>query len=159
MVVGLFLRAFARRCARAMMSVISDIPDVCNLLHTRSSSFLHSRSPSQCCQNGRMDVKQRIKSIIDSREDLTIRNVALKAGMSDSSLNKFLNNAEQSTTLRSLEKIADALGVSLRWLMFGEDDQPQVIRIWDHIPQRKRADAIRVLSAFVDEEKAGGAKE
>lgn len=69
-----------------------------------------------------MDMRERIKSIIDANPDLSIRNASLAAGMSDSFLSKFLKGQTDSMTIRTAEKLADALGVDPQWLIFGEGD-------------------------------------
>lgn len=93
-----------------------------------------------------MEVRGRIQQIIDSREDLSVRNVSLSAGMSDSALHKFLTNSTQSMSAQNLEKIAKALGVSFRYLMFGEE--AEIVEIWDRIPESRRPHARDVLETF-----------
>jgi transcriptional regulator with XRE-family HTH domain len=92
------------------------------------------------------DVKQRIRELIEARDDLSPRNVALKAGLSDSLVHKFLTKESQSMTVRNLEKIADAMGVSLRWVLFG--DEAEVVDIWDRIPVEQRPHARNILETF-----------
>jgi len=58
-----------------------------------------------------MGVKENIRKIIDADPDLTVRNVSLAAGLSDSALHKFLTKPEQSMSVANLEKVADVLGV------------------------------------------------
>lgn len=72
-----------------------------------------------------MDMRDRIKGIIAANPDLSIRNASLAAGMSDSFLSKFLKGQTDSMTIRTAEKLADALGVDARWLIFGEGDPDQ----------------------------------
>lgn len=97
-----------------------------------------------------MDVKQRIRVIIDSRPDLTIRGVSLASGMSDSALHKFLTNQTQSMTIDNLERIAEAMGISLRVLLF--DEEADIVQIWDRIPIERRQHASDVLATFADRE-------
>jgi predicted transcriptional regulator len=100
-----------------------------------------------------MDVKERIQAIIDSRPDLSVRNVALKAGLSDSLLHKFLSNPEQSMTLRSLEKVAEAMGVTLRYVLFGEHEpvepvDAEVREIWSGLSTARREEAKELLAVI-----------
>lgn len=83
-------------------------------------------------------MRERIKAVIAEKPDLSVRNVSLAAGMSDSALNKFLNGSVDSITIRTAEKLAKALEVDARWLVFGEGDPEEA---------RDIADAIEELSA------------
>ena len=65
-------------------------------------------------------MRDRITSLIDANDKLTVRNVSLKAGFSDSWLDKLLKGGVKSPTLDSIEKLAIALDVDPRWLAFGE---------------------------------------
>lgn len=67
-----------------------------------------------------MDLRDRIRAIIDADDKLTVRNVSLKAGLSDSWLDKLLKGGVRSPTLENIEKLAEALDVDPRWLAFGE---------------------------------------
>ena len=67
-----------------------------------------------------MDLRDRIRSVIDADDRLSVRNVSLRAGLSDSWLHKLLNGDVRSPTLEAIEKLADALDVDPRWLAFGE---------------------------------------
>lgn len=58
--------------------------------------------------------------MIDADDKLTVRNVSLRAGLSDSWLHKLLKGEVRSPTLEAIEKLADALDVDPRWLAFGE---------------------------------------
>jgi transcriptional regulator with XRE-family HTH domain len=69
-----------------------------------------------------MDLRARIKSVIEADEDLSVRKVSLRAGLSDSWLDKLLKGSVRSPTLENIEKLAEALDVDPRWLAFGEDD-------------------------------------
>lgn len=71
-----------------------------------------------------------------------------KAGMSDTTLTKFLNGHTRSITIENLERLAGVLGVSLRYIMFGEPAGDNVVSIWDRIPERDRPKAVAVLEAF-----------
>lgn len=94
-----------------------------------------------------MEIRERIRQIIDSRDDLTVRNVSLKAGMSDSNLQKFLTGATHSMSVANFEKVAAAMGVSVRFLMLGEEEA-EIIHIWDRIPDARRPHARDVLETF-----------
>jgi transcriptional regulator with XRE-family HTH domain len=122
---------------------------VCSLLRAPSRSILHCENPTHLPHIQRMDVRSRIQAILDER-GLSARSVSLEAGLSDSMLHKFLTSKTQSITVETLEKIAKALGVSLRHLMFGDPDDDKVAYIWDHIPQRDRVRALKLLESFAD---------
>lgn len=81
---------------------------------------------------------------------MTVRKASLEAGLSDSALNKFLTGQTRSITIETMEKIAAALGVSQRWLMFGDPEIENVTYIWDHIPDRRKRAAISALRALAD---------
>lgn len=103
-----------------------------------------------------MDARARIQAILDEK-GLSARKVSLDAGLSDSMLHKFLTFQTQSITVDNLEKIAKALGVSLRHLMFGDPDDEKVAYIWDRIAARDKQRALRVLEGFVEDDgKAAG---
>lgn len=98
-----------------------------------------------------MDIRARIKAIIDSNPELTVRNVSLAAGLSDSALHKFLTGATQSLTLETVDKLAKALGVDPAWLAYGEGDpEPasDITDIWSKIAERDRQRARRILEEF-----------
>jgi transcriptional regulator with XRE-family HTH domain len=76
-----------------------------------------------------MDLRERIRSVIDERDDLTVRNVSLRAGLSDSWLHKLLKGEVRSPTLEAIEKVADVLEVDPRWLAFGEGDPERYTEI------------------------------
>jgi len=97
-----------------------------------------------------MDLRVRIQAIIDQNPGLTYRKVSLDAGLSDSMLHKFMTGQTKSITVENLEAIARALGVSLRHLMFGHPDDDKVAFIWDHIPERRRQQALQILETFAD---------
>lgn len=80
-----------------------------------------------------MDVRDRIKVAIAAKPGQTVRSVSLAAGLSDSMLNKFLSGQTDSMTLKTCEKLADALGVDVRWLAFGEGDPEQASDVADKI--------------------------
>lgn len=121
------------------------------MLRTLSSSKLHYPPCVVGWQNGGMDIRARIKAVIESRPELTVRNVSLAAGLSDSALHKFLTGATNSLTLETVDKIAGALGVDPAWLAYGEGD-PDVATgiadIWDRISERDRRRARRILEEF-----------
>lgn len=69
-----------------------------------------------------MNLRARIEATMAERPELTVRNVSLRAGLSDSWLHKLLKGDVRSPTLENIEKLADALEVDPRWLAFGEGD-------------------------------------
>lgn len=93
---------------------------VCSILHSTSTSILHTPNPHVCEYYSGMDIRDRIHSLIDADDKRTVRNVSLKAGFSSSWLDKFLKGDVRSPTLDSIEKLAVALEVDARWLAFGE---------------------------------------
>jgi transcriptional regulator with XRE-family HTH domain len=68
-----------------------------------------------------MGMRERIKTVIDERDGLTVRNVSLRAGLSDSWLHKLLKGEVRSPTLEAIEKVAEVLEVDPRWLAFGDN--------------------------------------
>lgn len=97
-------------------------------------------------------MRQRIQAEIDQRPDMTIRKLSLDAGMSDSALHKFMTGQTKSLTVDNLEKIAEALGISVRNLWFGaaEGEDDKLTYLWDHIAKKDRNRVLRVLEGFVD---------
>lgn len=64
-------------------------------------------------------IRRRIQERIDADDDLSMRNVSMSAGMSDSALHKYLTGQNDSIRLVNIAGVADAIGVSLDWLLFG----------------------------------------
>jgi transcriptional regulator with XRE-family HTH domain len=106
---------------------------ICRKLHSPSSRFLRYPVALFWWQNAAMDVRDRIKVAIAAKPGQTVRSVSLAAGLSDSMLNKFLSGQTDSMTLKTCEKLADALGVDVRWLAFGEGDPEQASDVADKI--------------------------
>lgn len=98
-----------------------------------------------------MDLRARIQAIIDANPEWTYRSVSLAAGLSDSMVHKFMTGQTKSITMENVEKLASAMGVSLRNLMFGDPDDDKVAYIWDHIPERRRKQALDILQTFTDD--------
>jgi transcriptional regulator with XRE-family HTH domain len=97
-----------------------------------------------------VDIRDRIRAVLDEK-GLSARKVSLDAGLSDSALHKFLTGSTDSLTLKTVDKIADALGVDPRWLAYGEGDpEPagELTHIWERIAERDRDQARRVLESF-----------
>lgn len=124
---------------------------VCSELHVPSRIILHSRVAPCGCDNKGMDLRDRIRAAIAAKEGATVRNVSLAAGLSDSALHKFLTGSTKSITVDSLEGIAKALDVSLRYLMFGDEDSENVTHIWDRIPARDKERARRILETLAED--------
>jgi transcriptional regulator with XRE-family HTH domain len=87
-----------------------------------------------------MDLRTRIEAVMAAQPDFTVRNISLKAGLSDSWLHKLLKGDVRSPTLENVEKLAEALDVDPRWLAFGEGD-----------PERF-ADIGRIVERFSEEQ-------
>ena len=102
-----------------------------------------------------MDVRARIQAIIRER-DLAERAISIKAGLSDSWLNKFLSGEIKSMTVDNLAKLAEALEVPLRALL---EDEPshyeRVIYLFDRFDERQRKQAILHLEAIGDSDPSG----
>jgi len=134
-----------------MSCLVSVMPHVCRKLRGPSSNFLHLGKNSVQWQNAAMDIRQRLQLAIDARAEISARSLSLKAGLSDSMLHKFLTGATDSITVKNLEKVAGALDVDMRWLMFGEGDpEPatDIGAIFKRIPESQRLQAIAVLETF-----------
>jgi len=98
-----------------------------------------------------MDIRKRILAVIEHRPDLTVRSLSLKAGLSDSMLSKFLKGSTDSMTIRNAEKLAEAMDVDARWLIFGEGDpEPaaDIAKLLARIPEEQRRQALAVLEVF-----------
>lgn len=98
-----------------------------------------------------MDIRDRIRAVIEQSDDLTVRNVSLRAGLSDSALHKFLSGATNSMTLETVNNLAKALRVNPAWLAHGEGDPDEatpVEQIFERIPKERQALALRVLEDF-----------
>ena len=126
---------------------MSAIAAPCSILHAKSNIILHSPPLRAGCIIRHVDARNRLKRLIESRDDLSYANVAKAAGLSNSAVQKYCTGAVQSMTIDNLEKIAKAAGISMRWLLFGEDDT-NVISIFERIPKSQQAQALRVLESF-----------
>ena len=101
--------------------------------------------------SGDMDIRDRIRSVIEANPNFSIRGVSLSAGLSDSMLHKFLNGATDSLNLKTVDMIADALNVEPQWLAYGDGDPERVstlANVWDRIAEPDRAQALRILETF-----------
>lgn len=98
-----------------------------------------------------MDIRARIRSIIDDNPEMSVRSVSLAAGLSDSALHKFLTGATESLTLKTVDKLAEALDVDPQWLAYGEGSPEragELTQLWDRIAERDREQARRILETF-----------
>lgn len=91
-----------------------------------------------------MDTRQRLRKLIEQSDRLTFVNVSIRAGLSDSAVHKYCTGRTQSMTTDNLQKVAAAAGVSLRWLLFGEEDS-SVVSLFERIPAERREHAIAYL--------------
>ena len=132
-----------------MREVKSDIADICSKLHDWSSRKLHSDADRFWWHSLGMDARERIRRYIDGNPNLSLANVAKKAGLSNSALQKYVTGKVRSMTLENIENIARAMDVSPRWVIFG-DGHPEVENVWDRIPERRKKQALRVLETFTD---------
>ena len=99
-----------------------------------------------------MDVRDRIRQIIEANPELSFAGVSKAAGLSDSAVHKFCTRQVQSMTLGNIEKVAAALGMSLVELLSPDENdrkaEAEVIEIWDHIPLERREQAKDILKTF-----------
>lgn len=96
-----------------------------------------------------MTPRERLAAVMKEK-DMSARAVSLKAGLSDSLVHKYLTGQTKSITVDNLEKVAKALGVSLRYLMFGKAEDENLHYIWDYIPSTRRKQALDILETFTD---------
>lgn len=96
-----------------------------------------------------MDTRQRLRKLIEQSDTLTFVSVSVRAGLSDSAVHKYCTGRTQSMTTDNLQKVAVAAGVSLRWLLFGEESSP-VMELFERIPESRRQQAIEVLESMAD---------
>ena len=124
---------------------------MCSLLRAPVNTILHYPVPDAAWQNCGMDIRDRIRACIDENPELTVRSVSLAAGLSDSMLHKFLSGGTDSITLKTVDKIAEALGVDAQWLAYGEGSPERasdLTKMWERIAENDRDKAMRVLEAF-----------
>lgn len=98
-----------------------------------------------------MDIRQRILLVIERDPSLSVRRLSLKAGLSDSMLAKFLNGSTDSMTIRNAEKLAEAMNVDPRWLIFGEGEPEQatdIAKMLAKMTEEQREQALAVLAVF-----------
>lgn len=100
-----------------------------------------------------MDVRSRIQKVLDEK-GLKARSVSLAAGLSDSMLHKFLTHQTKSITVDNLEQIARALGVSMRYLWFGDEEHENVVYYWDKFSERQKRQALKILETIADDQEA-----
>lgn len=93
-----------------------------SILRTEVKTILRYPDHDSTWQNWGMDIRDRIRMVIDQNPEMSIRSVSLAAGLSDSMLGKILNGSVESPTLKTVDKLAEALGVDARWLAYGEGD-------------------------------------
>lgn len=98
-----------------------------------------------------MDMRERIQAEAAAR-NLSMRALSLRAGLSDSALHKYITGGIQSLTLESLTRIAAALDIPLKELMFGVDSKtaPDVLAVWDCIPDDRKSQAMTILRTFAE---------
>jgi transcriptional regulator with XRE-family HTH domain len=94
-----------------------------------------------------MDTRQRLRKLIEQSDTLTFVSVSVRAGLSDSAVHKYCTGRTQSMTTDNLQKVAVAAGVSLRWLLFGEETSP-VMEVFERIPESRRQQAIELLESM-----------
>lgn len=98
-----------------------------------------------------MDMRDRIMEVIAKHQDFSVRRISLAAGLSDSMLHKFLTGATDSMTIKNAEKLANALEVDPRWLIFGEGEADQASDITNlirKIPPEWHDKAVAILEAL-----------
>lgn len=105
-----------------------------------------------------MDIRERIESVIEANPEMTVRNVSLAAGLSDSALHKFLSGATDSLTLKTVDKLAEALGVDARWLAYGEgtpERATEVERLLGRLNERQQRLAVQFIEEMARTGTAG----
>lgn len=121
------------------------------MLHATSSNYSTFRTATYLVAKWGMDIRARIRAVIADHAGMTVRNVSLAAGLSDSALHKFLTGSTTSLTLDTVDKLAEALGVDPAWLAYGEgtpERATQISAIFDRIAKDDQDKALRVLEAF-----------
>ena len=130
---------------------VSVMPSMCRKLRTPSSSFLRYENEPFPWQSLGMGMRERIQAIIDANPDFTVRSVSLAAGMSDSMLGKFLKGQTDSMTIKTAEKLAEALNVDPIWLTYGEGSPERANELdllFREIPAESWPQAIAILETF-----------
>src|SRR5690606_25184563 len=123
----------------------------CSKLRMPSRSILHSHFYMGRAHIPGMDIRDRIRSIIDANPDMSVRSVSLAAGLSDSLLHKFLKGSTDSITLKTVDKLAEALGVDPVWLAYGEggpERASSISALFDKIAEEDKAAALRMLESL-----------
>lgn len=139
---------------RAINVCVSVMNDICSKLHGTSSTILHYRLPPDLVHDRPMDVRGRLRKIIDEK-GLNPNKVSLAAGLSSSMVHKFLTEQTKSITVDNLEKVAEACGVSLRYLLYGDEEQSNVVYWYDKLNERDQRRVLRLMEDFADEADAG----
>lgn len=124
---------------------------VCRKLRGLSNTFLRAPNWLEPWQIWRMDMRERIKAIIEADASLSVRSVSLAAGLSDSMLQKFLRGGTDSMTIKTAEKLAKALAVDPQWLIFGEgssDEASEIVLAAREVPEDQVPQAVRILRTF-----------
>ena len=128
---------------------------MCRKLRVGSSRFLRFGNAGLLAHYAAMDMRERIKAVIAARPELTVRGLSLAAGMSDSFLGKFLKGQTDSMTIRTAEKLAEAMGVDAQWLIFGEGDPDQATDLAAQI-ERLSDEHQRIIASLVDQFRRNG---
>jgi transcriptional regulator with XRE-family HTH domain len=98
-----------------------------------------------------MDSEDEIRARISARLaelSLDVKPASVKAGLGETTLRNYLKGMTNSLTFKTVEKLAGALDVTPRWILFGEDS-PEIVDIMDRIPGDRRDHALNVLRTFV----------
>ena len=121
------------------------------MLRAPSITILRYRPLHIGWQNGGMDIRERINAVIKASATMSVRNVSLAAGLSDSALHKFLTGSTVSLTLDTVDKLAEALGVDPAWLAYGEgspERATKIAKVLERISEQDQERALAVLEAF-----------
>lgn len=124
---------------------------MCSIIRVPSRSILHYAPEPPEWQNWGMDIRDRIIMLIEKDPELSVRNVSLAAGLSDSALSKFLKGSIRSLTLETVDKLAEALGVDPEWLAYGVGDPERassIDKLFKQVPEDQREQARRILETF-----------
>lgn len=90
-------------------------------------------------------IRDRIAKFLKEK-GLGVKPASVAAGLGETTLRNFLKGMTASLTVESVAKLADSLGVSSRWILYG--DTAKVADLVERIDAKLMPQAIAVLEAF-----------